>query len=289
MKRFMLGTLFAALFGVISPAFVPAASAQTKEETATSEAAPRRSGATNAAVQLLRKNVETIDWVDKPFEEVLQWLKDQGENRVNIVPRWNPLGVESVARETYVNLQLNNTVVGDVLNETITQLSEDGEIRFRASGNTLTISTKADLERQMYVRIYDATDLLMRVPDFGRSAPQIDLQQAGQQSRGGSGGGGSGQSVFGGAGGGQTNEDEEGGQQGEQELLRRLGELRNIILRSVYPESWEDTVVQTGQGPQFNTPAGGGKGRISIYNRALIVYNTIEVHEAIAGYFNYDE
>lgn len=192
MKRFMLGTLFAALFGVISPALVPAASAQSKEESATLEAAPRQAAPSNSAQQLLRKQVDAVDWVDKPFEEVLQWLKDQGENRVNVVPRWNPLGIESVARDTFVTLQLNNTIVGDVLNETMQQLSPDGALRYRASGNTLVISTRADVERQLYVRIYDATDLLMRVPDFGRSAPQIDLQQAGQRSGGGGGGGGGG-------------------------------------------------------------------------------------------------
>lgn len=263
------------------------------EKAAEREVKQRRTS--NAAVALLRNRVELVDWLDKPFEEVIKWLEDQSEGQVNVVVRWGPLGVESVSRDTFVSLRLTNTTVGDVLNETIRFISEDGEVTYHAFGNFLTISTKQDFGREMFVRVYDVTDLLMRVPDFGQSAPEIDLQTVGQNT-GGRGGGGGGQSVFGGgSGGGGGEEEEEQGQQGEQETFRRLGELRNAILRTIHPETWEDVPQQTGGpggGMSFGiTPGvgGGGKGRIHIYNRSLIVYNTIEVHEAIIGEFRYDE
>lgn len=302
MRRSVLSVSLCSVAGLATPLFAQTAEPTTTKETSVvrttereikpeREARPRAS--TNAAITLLKKRVESIDWLDKPFEDIVKWLSDQGESQVNVIMREGPLGVESVSRDTAVNLRLINTTVGDVLNETMRALSEDGEVTYHAHGNTLTISTKQDFGREMYVRVYDVTDLLMRVPDFGQSAPQIDLQTVAQNS-GGQGGGG-GQSVFGGAGGGEE-EDDEGGQQGEMETLRRLGEVRNTILRTIHPDSWEDTpqaIGGGGAGLNYGTGGapvgGGGKGRIHVYNRALIVYNTIEVHEAIVGEFRYDE
>ncbi len=303
MRRSVLSVSLCSVAGLATPLFAQTAEPTTTKETSVvrttereikpeREARPRAS--TNAASTLLKKRVESIDWLDKPFEDIVKWLSDQGESQVNVIMREGPLGVESVSRDTAVNLRLINTTVGDVLNETMRALSEDGEVTYHAHGNTLTISTKQDFGREMYVRVYDVTDLLMRIPDFGQGAPRIDLNQTAQSS-GGQGGGG-GQSVFGGGGGGgQGEENQESGQQGEMQTLRRLGEIRNVILRTIHPESWEDTPQNIGGGGlglNYGTTvgaSGGGKGRISPYNRSLIVYNTIEVHEAIAGYFSYDE
>ena len=234
--------------------------------------------ASTAAEQLLRKRVESIDWTDKTFEEVLDWLREQGERRVNVVARWGPLGVESVNRESLVTLQLNSSTVAEVLNETVDQLSDNGEVRYHGIGNTLKISTRQDFERKYYVRVYDCTDILFRVPDFGEGAPQIDLQKTnrggggGGRGGGGGGGGGSGQGVFsGGSGGGR--EQSQGGEQAEQEIEERLIKLKELIEKSISAETW----------------APGGRGTIQLFNRSLVINNTIEVHEMIAGAFAFGE
>jgi uncharacterized membrane protein YgcG len=245
-----------------------------------------------AAENLLRKRVESVDWTDKPFEEVLEWLKENGEGRVNVVPKWGPLGVENVNRESLVTLQLNNTTVSDVLVEALEQLSEDGELRFRGIENKLTISTRQDFERKMYTKVYDMTDVMFRVPDFGRTAPQIDLQQAsrgggGGGRGGGGGGGGGGTGVFQGGGQQGQGQDEEGGQQGEQQIEQRMGRLRDLIQNSIAPETW-DTTGNTGPGAgRSASGAGGGRGRIEVHGRSLVITNTIEVHEMIAGRFSF--
>lgn len=221
----------------------------------------------DAALLLLRKRVENVDWIDTPFEEVIDWLKGESQGQVNVVPRWGQLSIESLDRDTLVTLQLNNTTVADVLNETVDQLSPDGAVTFQAVGNTLKISTKSDFDRKMYIRVYDATDILFRVWDFGQESPRIDLQKTG----GGSGGGGGGQSVFQGAGGAQSGQ---GGEQAEQDMTDRLEELREMIEQMIEPDSWD-------------TSDTGGAGRIRIFNRSLIVHNTIEVHEKIAGQFSF--
>lgn len=227
----------------------------------------------DAAPALLNKRVESISWdEDTTFEEVIDWLRAESDGKVNVLPRWTALGIEGIDRDTVVTLDLTNTTVAEVLNETIDQISDDGEIRYHAFGNKLKISTKADFDRRHYLRIYDAADIVFRVEDFGQGAPAIDLQQAGQGG-GGGGGGGASQSVFTGAGGAQSQS--QGGEQAEQELEERLEKLKDVIVVMFAPETWADT-------------GGGGRGQIRVYNSMLIVKNTIEVHQMIAGYFAFE-
>jgi hypothetical protein len=224
----------------------------------------------HAARALLSKRIENVDWVDAPFEDVIEWLKTEGEGRVNVVPRWGQLNVESVDTDTPLTLQLNNTTVANVLTEALESISPDGELAFHAVGNNLRISTKADFDRKMYVRVYNVTDILFMIEDHGETAPVIDLQQ----TRSGAGGGGGGQSVF--AGGSGGNQQGRAGEQAEQEFQDRLDDLSEKLQQIIAPESWD-----TGQV--------GGRGKIVTINRALVVYNTIEVHEQIAGFFAFGE
>jgi len=262
----------------------PAKPADETEQTkvTTSEATIPAPPSSRAAESLLRKRVDAVNWTDKPFEEVLDWLRDIGEGRVNIVPKWKPLNAEGVTPESpLVTLKLNNTTVAEVLNETLDQLSEDGEIRYRGIDNKLTISTRADFERKHYLRVYNITNLIFRVPDFGQGAPAIDLNKT-KGSGGGGGGGGGGQSVFGGgSGGGQA-----GGQniETEQTIKQRLVEIKQLIERTIAPETWD----LTGPGSASQAAGAGGRGRIEVYERSLVISNTIEVHEEIAGMFSLD-
>ena len=236
----------------------------------------------NAVADVLSERVDSVDWVDRTFEEVIQWVRERGDARINIVPRWNHLGVEGISRDSLVTLQLNNTNVADVLNEALVQLSDSDEVRYRGLRNKLTISTRADFERKLHTKVYDVTDILFQVPDFGQGAPLIDLKRA---AASGGGGGGGGQTVFGG-GGGQGQEQIVGGEQAEQELEERLTKLRQLIEQSIEPQSWDlsGTPGQTGGGAAGT--GGGGRGRIRIFNRSLVVTNTIEIHEQIAGFFS---
>ena len=138
MKRRIFGAFSCVVLGYAAFASgqQPAKPADEIEQTTvpTSEATIPALPSSRAAESLLRKRVDAIDWTDKTFEDVLDWLRDTGDGRVNIVPKWGPLGVENVTRESWVTLQLNTTTVADVVNEALDQLSEDGEIRYRVAG-----------------------------------------------------------------------------------------------------------------------------------------------------------
>lgn len=222
------------------------------------------------ARDLLQRRVEKVDWSDSTLEEVMEWLRVEAEDRVNVIPRWTAMGNEGVTRDTLVTLQLRDITVAGVLAEVLDLISENRQVAYRAVGNSLYISTKRDFGRDMEIRTYDILDLIFFVPDFGRNAPTIDLNAASRQSSSGGGGGGSGQSVFGGG----TSSSSQDLEVEETELEERLTEIRDAIVKMVEPESWVE---------------GGGQGEVQLFNdRQLIVRNTIEVHEKIAGYFSYD-
>jgi len=273
-------------------AIVSAQNASTEPETSAPRSAELSSVAARAAARaaedLLNRRVDSVDWREKTFEEVLDWLRDQGDNRVNVIAKWNALGVENVNRESLITLHIENTTVAELLGDCFGQLSEEGQVTYHGVGNKLTISTKQDFGRKLYTKVYDATDLMFRVPDFGQGIPQIDLQRAGQSGGGGGGGGGGGQGVFSGAGGGAQQEDNESGQQAEQTMLQRMSQLRNLIQNSIATDTWNRLGQTTPGGQSGGLPlpgTGTGAGRIEIFNRSLVITNTIEVHEMIVDRF----
>jgi len=249
---------------VVAVGCVAGLAAQTA--VAQSKSGDKRARASSIA--LLNKRVDKVDLVDTPFEEVIAWIKAEGNDRINVLLRWNALSDEGVDRDTVINLQLNETTVAEVLNETIEQLSDASEIGYRATSNRITISTKADFGRKLVLVVYDVTDILFRVEDMGEEAPQIDLQQT--TGGGSSGGGGGGQSIFQG---GSSGSSSTGGEEDELELEERLLELQVLIEETIAPASWDTS----------NPP---GRGRIRIFNNSLFVFNTIEVHELIVGSFS---
>lgn len=271
-RRFLLVGALVLCMG--ASALAQAEKKAAPKATAPKTTAPSRVFAkqeTDTAAALLDKHVDSVDWVEITFEEVIDWLRDLSDGSVNVIPRWSALGVDSVTPESLITLKLSNVTVTEVLNEVLGQLSEDNTLGYQAVRNNLRISTKGDFNRRMYVRVYDVTDILFRVYDFGEEAPQIDLQQAGR-SGGGGGGGGSSQSVFSGSSSSGSSR-QQGGKQAEEEVRKQLEDLKTLIEHSIEPASWSD--------------AGTGQGTIEVFHRSLVVYATIDVHEKIAGFFSY--
>lgn len=240
------------------------------------------------AVALMRKNVEKVEWDEKPFEEILEWLREQSDFRVNVNARWGPLGNEGVERERPVTLTMMHVSVAEILEEVRAQISEEDRVRYQASKNSIVFSSKSDFDRKLIRKVYYVGDILFRVPNFQEEAPQIDL--SGQNSNqgggggggtGGGGGGGSG-SVFQNAGGGGQQ-----GQQGqdEQEIEERVQRIRDAIILTVHPDTWADTPGEGGFGGGSTLGLGNGRVVALVQQRSLIVLNTIEVHEDLAGWF----
>ena len=168
----------------------------------------RTSLASGSAKSLLRMRVAEVDWDEQALDDIVDWLREKSEDKVNILFRWNALQAEGVDEDTIITLRVRQQTVGDILSEVVDQMSPAGGVTFHGEENNLIVSTKQDLNRKLYLRVYEVTDILFQVPDFGRSAPVVDLQQAARG--GGSGGGGGGQSIFQGSSSSSEDLEEEG-------------------------------------------------------------------------------
>lgn len=223
--------------------------------------------AQSAALHTLGKRVDQVDWDDITFEDFVEWLEDQGS--VNVVADYNALGVAGIERESLLSLKLTRLTVAEVLEEVILQLDRDGsgEIAYRASGNVIRISTRRAFNRKLFLRTYDITDLLFRVPGFV-DGPTVELEQAQQATQAG----GATPPALTAAGQGSNNEPQQG--DNNQRDIEQIERLSRLIEQTVEPDHWEPR---------------GGKGRIRHYNNALVIRASLEVHEQIAGQFALDE
>lgn len=222
----------------------------------------------NIALKVLRKKIDSVEWNEEPLETVFDWVKEQDESgELNVIANWTELEIAGPTRETPVTLSLSNASVAEVLNEVLTQLRavSGEELGYRGMANFLRFSSEADFDRKLYLRVYDVTDILIAIPNFGEEAPQIDIAQTASSSGGGGGGGTGNQQVF--TGGNQGNQS---GQQDDQELEERLAALQLLITETVEPFHWIEA---------------GGDGTIRVFARSLVIRASVKVHEEIAGHF----
>ncbi|NOT01189.1 MAG: hypothetical protein HOP29_11230 [Phycisphaerales bacterium] len=228
-------------------------------------------GGMNPIRALLLKPVESVAWDGNALGDIVEWLKTESEGKVNIVVQEKALAVESIDMDTEVTLEMHNTTVAEVLNEVLDSISDIDPLTYVGSGTKLKISTKSDFDKKLFTRTYDISDVLVKIKN-NRGSPQIDLQQ--QQQGSGGGGGSNGQarvqSIFSGQGGGGGDEDED--DEGEDE--ERSTEIMEFIRMTVEPDTWQEN---------------NGLGTMNVFNRQLVVRNTLTVHEILGGPFHFDE
>ncbi len=97
-----------------------------------------------------------------PAHETFDWLRK--ETGLNVVVRWRALNRVGVYEDDPVWLMLNDVSMGDILTETLRQLSDD--LRWRAMDNTITVSTMEDFSKDLYTVVYDVKSLLQDNPDY---------------------------------------------------------------------------------------------------------------------------
>lgn len=213
---------------------------------------------------LLNERIPEVSFEDAPFDQVMNWVADY--TNTNVVVRWQALELLGVERDKPITIRVRNLRLSQVLWMIMNEAGgTDIKLAYRASGNLLVLSTAEDLGQEMLVRVYDVSDLLVRVPRF-RGGPRIDLTQ-----QSGAGAGGSSQNIFGGSsssGGTDDSEDDQGGQGGGQQNDEQTQRLIDLIVQTVEPDSW----VQN-----------NGLGTIQAYGRQLVVRNNILVHEELGG------
>ncbi len=219
-----------------------------------------------ATLKYLNERIPEVDFEEAELDQVMDWIGTLTD--MNVVVRWQILEDAGIERDKPITMQVRNLRLSQVLWMIMDEAGgPDLKLAYRASGELLIISTAEDLGREMVIRVYDVSDLLVRAPHF-RGAPHMDLQNTQNVGAGGSGGG---QSIFGGSGGGGSGRDDDDddrrGERGEDNA--DIQELINLIIQTVEPDSWAEN---------------GGLGTIQAFRNLLVVRNNILVHQALGGY-----
>ncbi len=216
---------------------------------------------------VLNQRIEEINFDEAPLDQVMSWLAEI--TKLNVMVKWQVLEDNGIERDKPISIHAKNLRLSQILWMIMSEAGgTDVTLAYRASGNLLVLSTAKDLGSEMIVRVYDVSDLLVRLPRF-TGAPNIDIQQVGQNA-GTVGGGGT--NIFGGSTGTSSTQDDQqyGNQQAgiggvDEETMQRLIDL---IQTTIEPDTWA---------------ANGGEGTIQAFGPQLVVRNNILVHQLIGG------
>lgn len=204
---------------------------------------------------LQSRRVPAVTFNDNALEDVITFV--EAVSQMNIDTNWEALARIGIQRETPVSLNLRDVAISTLLDRVLGKVSPDDRDKadWAIHEGILTISSDEDLRKTTSLHIYDIRDLLLDVPDYDE-VPQIDLQSALQQSRGGGG-----QSPF--------RNDQQDDEQDRRTLEERILDIIEIIQTNVDPEGWLDT--------------GGRPGRIQQFGGSLIITQTDKNHRQVSG------
>ncbi len=193
-----------------------------------------------------------------PFGEVMERLVDA--NDINIHVNWQDLQLAGVERDATIDLQLPREIT---LKKVLTEVLEQAgggkvDLGFEVSEGVITVATRDRLDRDVFMRVYDISDLLMEVPNF-TNAPMVDLRDATAEpkteksnivpwSRG-------------------DDDDEE--YESDPERMSRVRKIIRLIQDSIHPDSWRQS--------------GGTGGSIREINGQLVVTQNSAVQGQIRG------
>ncbi len=179
------------------------------------------------------------------LEDVIQYIAEVAG--VDIHVKWEMLNAAGVSESSEVDIRLlQGVTVEKALRIILEDVAGVNPLGFFVDDGVITISTQSDLNQNMYTRVYDIHDMILRVPDF--PGPRLDLSTGattGQDIGGGS--------IF------EDDEDEDD-EPTRQEIIDNLIEQ---IEQIVDERSWDDG------------------GAISEFGGQLIVRQTRENHLAI--------
>ncbi|MCH7792026.1 MAG: hypothetical protein IID31_07085 [Planctomycetes bacterium] len=203
----------------------------------------------------------TMDLEDERVEDVLRFIQESTGTKFEIM--WiDQRHAEGLDPEQTITVSVTNVTALTLLERVLDEVQSDFD------GNTwqfnkygaMQVGPKSRLGRYRRIQLYDIYDLIMDQPDY-EYVPEIDLQQAMQQSSG-RGGGGSSQSPF--------NQDQDDDDEDKRTLEERADEILDIITELVEFEQWIDN--------------GGENASIRQWNGTLIVNAPDFVHRQINGY-----
>lgn len=224
-----------------------------KDGRAGSKSKRRTPPVRNLAVRAMDMVIEEAEFKDVTFEDFVEWLGRT--TKANVVVRWKVLEKAGVERDRPINITEKSIKLRKLLPLVFVQATEDlrdVELAAKAEGNTLMISTKADINVRMITRVYEVQDLLVSVPDFGAGSlgGVVSARRIGDRLL------------------------KDGGWEKCGKPDAPVQELIGAITTHIQPLSWK---------------VNGGKGTIRYFQGRLVINNNMEVHEQLASYLGGDD
>ncbi|MGD8450461.1 MAG: hypothetical protein PVJ57_01465 [Phycisphaerae bacterium] len=211
-------------------------------------------------LRLLNQRIPEVSFESVPFEQIMEWVGEL--TGANVVVRWQIIEDAGIERDKPLTIRVKNLRLSQVLWMIMNEAAgSDVRLAYRAAGSLLILSTQDDLGQEMIVKVYDVADLLTSAPRFNNAAT-MDPAQALNQS-GGQGGGGGNNQLF------QSNQNNQNESRDQEGTGTDIQVIIDLIQGTVEPDSWV---------------ANGGLGHIHPFNKSLVVYNSLLVHQQIGGY-----
>ncbi len=208
--------------------------------------------------------IDEVLFDQTPARDVFNWWASRVD--VPMVIDWEGMALEGINPEQGITLDLRTVPAKILLDVMMRQASPDIELIYEVTPWYVQVMTKRQANRNPVLRVYDVSDIVMRVPNF-TSAPNFDVNEAlSNTSSGGSGnsGGGGG----GGGSGGIFTDDNEDSDEDDEPTKTQSGEsIADLIRQTIEPDIWQEN--------------GGAYASVRFYDGRLIVNAPMYVHRQI--------
>jgi general secretion pathway protein D len=222
---------------------------------------------------LMDKRLPELRFNANGLSDVIDFLRDV--TGANIYVDWAALERASIAKDAPITARLRDIKFSkalEIIFKSVEGDDDDHRLGYTLDEGVILITTRKELNKNVVTRRYDINDLLF-VPQDAANAPNLQLQNAGQNQTGG-GGGGAGGGGGGGGGGGNliqdnNNNNNQSSQQQTQDRAARVDEIKKYITDNVDTNTWKDN--------------GGDTGSISSspLRAVLLITQTPEAHRKI--------
>jgi len=214
--------------------------------------------------KLINTQLPEVNFTGHEFRTVVGFLSELAG--LDILAKWNEQGFgEGFDPNAKITLQLKNSTSLVTILELIMKQATDEETTWVLGDGFVEIGTKAQLNKEKYVRIYPVRELLFLAPRFD-NAPQLDLQSVLQSAgQSGQGGGSSSGNMF-----RDDNQDSDTNNANRADEKVESDLLIEIITSIVEPNQWESL--------------GGDGGSIRYFRGNLIINAADYLHREVGGY-----
>lgn len=229
---------------------------------------PGQKGSASPTGASLGRSLPELNFNGVSLGDCIDFLRDVSGANINV--QWKVLAESNVTKDTPITLRMHGVSLRKALSMILSEAAGGDALTFYTDDNVIEITSKANADKELFVKVYPVDDLLMEVPDFA-DAPKFDISSNNQQGGGGGGQGGQGSggrssSIFGSNGTNGTTDTEK-----VKTKDQRAQELVDLIVNTIQPDVWKEN---------------GGTASVRYYNGNLVVSAPRSVHDLIGGSFD---